>query len=488
MNPSRLRLLRRGLLVLAVVFPLVYVYVQYVAAERDYRATLAAAEAETRKMAAALKEHAARSVGEADRVLRAAMREVEQGGVATTWDNRLALEGILRRYMTELPQISKVTIIDGGGQVLAVSGAELPAPPDVRETGYYKYHHGRRDNSLFMTATYKSRVNGRLVFAITRSLRHKDGSLKAIMLLSMRTDYFAEFYRTLGDGKGVRVMLVGDNGSVLVQSAGDGRPDGRARRVASAPVPGYPMRVTVQMNEDEVLVPWRERRDQAVVIGATSIVLMLALIGLLWRHLTQLQAAQATLEEQNTALRMLNDELQQQAVVDALTGLHNRRYFNVEFPREILRARRSHSLLVFCIGDMDHFKKFNDRYGHPEGDLALQQVARVLGTSLQRATDFAFRLGGEEFAMLYTVHSVEEAWQIVESTRQRIEQLGLPHEENPGGVVTMSFGLVCVMPGAEVEPQSLYSQADTALYDAKAAGRSCSVRQIIRPPGRLAEA
>ena len=98
MNSSRLRVMRQGLLVLAVVFPLVYVYVQYVSARRDQGATIADADSENRQIAAALKEHAARSVGEADRVLQAAMGEVERSGLALTWDNRFALERILRRY------------------------------------------------------------------------------------------------------------------------------------------------------------------------------------------------------------------------------------------------------------------------------------------------------------------------------------------------------------------------------------------------------
>lgn len=510
MNPSRLRLMRKGLIVLAVVFPLLYIYVQYVALHRDHRITVTAAESETRKMAAALKEHAARAVGEADRVLQAAMGELDRSGVPLNWDNRVALESILHRYMLELPQISKMTVIDGKGMVLAVSGVQIPESVDVTDTGYYKYHEARHDGSLFMTATYKSRVNDRQVFAITRSLLNADGSLKAIVLCSMRADYFGEFYRTLGASKSARVMLISDTGSVLVGSPGNidlarrdlsmgqnfarfkdanegtfrtsaSLVDGTARIASYAHVPNYPLVVTVGLLEDEVLLPWRERRLQTIIVGAASILVMLALIGLLWRQLTELIAAQATLQDQNDTLRKLNEELEQQAIADALTGLHNRRYFNGVFQREIMRARRTGTLLAFCIGDMDHFKKFNDRYGHPKGDLALQRVAQILRESLQRATDYAFRLGGEEFALLYSVQSAEEAWQIVEVTRHRIEQLDLAHEENEGGVATMSFGLVCVLPGAEIESETLYSLADSALYKAKAAGRNCTVRKTIRP-------
>ncbi|HEY1151478.1 MAG TPA: diguanylate cyclase [Pseudoduganella sp.] len=517
MNSSRLRVMRQGLLALAVVFPLVYVYVQYVSARRDQGATIADADSENRQIAAALKEHTARSVGEADRVLQAAMGEVERSGLALTWDNRFALERILRRYSVELPQISKLTIIDGNGKVLAVSGAQLAEPADASDTGYFGYHKSKKEDSLFVTSAYKSKVNDRQVFAITRSLRNENGSLKAVMLCSMRADYFGEFYRTLDAGKGVRVMLVSAGGPVLVESPA--RPetaardlsrspywakfrnddagsfstqasmmDGTPRLVAFARVPQFPLLITVAQREDEVLRPWHERRQHALLIGGASILLMLALIGLLWRHLTQLMAAQATLHEQNTALRTLNEELAQQAIVDPLTGLHNRRYFNVVFPREILRARRSEAMLAFCIGDMDHFKKYNDRYGHPQGDEALQQAARLLREAMHRASDYAFRLGGEEFAMLFVAPSADEAWQLVEAARRRVEQLGLPHEDSPAGVATMSFGLVCVLAGAEVDAAGLYSLADNALYEAKAAGRSCTVRKIIWPAERKAVA
>ena len=517
MNSSRLRLMRQGLLVLAVVFPLVYVYVQYVSAQRDYRTTIADADAENRQIAAALKEHATRSVGEADRVMQAAMGEIARSGLALTWDNRFALERILRRYAMELPQISKLTIIDGDGKVLAVSGAQLMEPADASDTGYYSYHKSHKDGSLFVTPAYKSKVNDRQVFALTRSQRNENGTLKGVILCSMRTDYFGEFYRTLDAGKGVRVMLVSAGGPVLVESPA--RPgagardlsrspywaqykdeesgsfitdtsvmDGTARLVSFARVPHFPLLVVVAQREDEVLRPWHERRQQALLIGGASILLMLALIGLLWRHLTQLMAAQATLHEQNEALRTLNEELKQQAIVDPLTNLHNRRYFNAVFPREILRARRSDAMLAFCIGDMDNFKKYNDRYGHPQGDAALQQASRLMREAMHRAADYAFRLGGEEFAMLFAAPGPDEAWQLVEAVRHRIEQLGLSHEDNPAGVVTMSFGLVCVLPGAEIDPAGLYSLADNALYEAKAAGRSCTVRKIIWPAERQARA
>ena len=233
MNSSRLRVMRQGLLVLAVVFPLVYVYVQYVSARRDQGATIADADSENRQIAAALKEHAARSVGEADRVLQAAMGEVERSGLALTWDNRFALERILRRYSMELPQISKLTIIDGNGKVLAVSGAQLAEPADASDTGYFGYHKSKKEDSLFVTSAYKSKVNDRQVFAITRSLRNENGSLKAVMLCSMRADYFGEFYRTLDAGKGVRVMLVSAGGPVLVESPA--RPEAAPQDLSRSP-------------------------------------------------------------------------------------------------------------------------------------------------------------------------------------------------------------------------------------------------------------
>lgn len=120
---------------------------------------------------------------------------------------------------------------------------------------------------------------------------------------------------------------------------------------------------------------------------------------------------------------------------------------------------------------MDYFKKYNDTYGHPQGDFVLQAIGDVLNQKMRRPTDFAFRLGGEEFGLLVNGQTLEEARVFLESIRQAIRGLRITHEKNPPGMVTVSMGALNISdpdPGLE---RFYYQKADTLLYHAKEAGR-----------------
>jgi len=171
----------------------------------------------------------------------------------------------------------------------------------------------------------------------------------------------------------------------------------------------------------------------------------------------------------------LNLKLENQAVTDALTGLNNRRHFEQIFKSEFRRARRSRGMFVLCILDIDNFKRYNDSYGHPQGDQVLQQVATVLRSSLQRVSDFVFRLGGEEFGLIFEAQDSEAAMRVIETVRGKIEQLGIAHSGNPPGVVTASFGVACVATSTRPDLKQVYTMADQALYAAKEAGRNRAV-------------
>ena len=133
--------------------------------------------------------------------------------------------------------------------------------------------------------------------------------------------------------------------------------------------------------------------------------------------------------------------------------------------------------------DIDWFKGFNDRYGHPAGDVCLQQVAAALANQVQRPADLATRLGGEEFAVL--LPSTEEigAHQVAERIRAAVAGLNMPHASSALGHLTVSIGVATIRPfGSEHEAAQLVSWADQALYAAKAAGRNSSVVYSVPQP------
>lgn len=166
-------------------------------------------------------------------------------------------------------------------------------------------------------------------------------------------------------------------------------------------------------------------------------------------------------------------KLERISITDPLTSIPNRRYLNMIFDSEIQRARRDELGVAFGIMDIDFFKRFNDTYGHHGGDLALQKVAGALKSSLQRAGDFYFRFGGEEFCFLFNASSLATAKATGEGIRAAVEQLEIEHRGNPVSCfVTISLG-VAFLPRTTTENLDyMIKQADDLLYEAKAKGRN----------------
>jgi diguanylate cyclase (GGDEF)-like protein len=163
--------------------------------------------------------------------------------------------------------------------------------------------------------------------------------------------------------------------------------------------------------------------------------------------------------------------LEQLSKNDPLTGLFNRRAFEEVF------VHMEKQLAEYSIGmlylDIDHFKSYNDTYGHNAGDVALQKVAKAIESSLQRKGDYPFRLGGEEFAVILSVENIDQVIYVAERIRESVENLGIEHSGNiPYGHVTISIG-ACFEPYHEgINPKVLLERADKALYSAKADGRN----------------
>ena len=184
-----------------------------------------------------------------------------------------------------------------------------------------------------------------------------------------------------------------------------------------------------------------------------------------------------TLNAENVALvdkvRRANVELSAAATTDALTGIANRRYFDAVLSDEAKRAQRGRTELGLLLLDIDCFKEFNDKYGHPAGDRCLLLVAKAVEATLGRPADFVARYGGEEFVAVLPQTSLSAAAALAENVRARIETMNLPHATGVKGVVTVSIGVASYSPSFELEPHQLVRAADVALYAAKSAGRNC---------------
>jgi diguanylate cyclase (GGDEF)-like protein len=181
------------------------------------------------------------------------------------------------------------------------------------------------------------------------------------------------------------------------------------------------------------------------------------------------QERSRTLNELRSALRNLHT----QAVTDPLTRLLNRRYLSEFLPREVIRARRKGDSLAVLMIDLDHFKRFNDSFGHDAGDLVLKEVAQLLMAHI-RGSDIACRYGGEEFVLVLPDTTLEGARRRAEEIGAAVRELKLSLRGKPLGPTTVSIG-VGLLPDHVASPEALIRVADEAMYGAKKAGRDRAV-------------
>ncbi|GGJ35692.1 diguanylate cyclase domain-containing protein [Deinococcus roseus] len=187
----------------------------------------------------------------------------------------------------------------------------------------------------------------------------------------------------------------------------------------------------------------------------------------------ELQAEILVRQATEQQLQEANRELERLALLDGLTGLYNRMALERKLHEEFLDHRRRERPLGVILCDVDFFKKYNDLYGHPQGDECLRRVARILQGAARRPRDMAARYGGEEFLLLLPETDLAGCLRVAEDIRLRLQALHLPHAASEvAEQVTLSLGVVSVLPETGMRVQDLVQQADQALYHSKQQGRN----------------
>ncbi len=177
----------------------------------------------------------------------------------------------------------------------------------------------------------------------------------------------------------------------------------------------------------------------------------------------------------NDATKRLEDQniLRDMAFLDSLTQIANRRRFDEKLSKEFEKAVECGDDLAIILIDIDHFKLFNDRYGHVEGDLCLYNVAQAIACTVSRTEDFVARYGGEEFVVLLPQTDKQGALFIAEHIQKAIEELHIPHEDSFTGYLTLSMGIHAINKDDSCDQKEFIKAADSALYYSKRQGRNC---------------
>ncbi|WP_127554915.1 sensor domain-containing diguanylate cyclase [Saccharospirillum alexandrii] len=168
-------------------------------------------------------------------------------------------------------------------------------------------------------------------------------------------------------------------------------------------------------------------------------------------------------------LKQLADRFEQESITDALTGLKNRRTFESTLEQSVRQQDRDNPWLCLALIDLDYFKNFNDQYGHPQGDKLLEQLGQVLLHTFQRSDDCVFRMGGEEFGVVFRTDSTEAITAMLQEFQKELASISTQASTEP---VTASVGVACVPNGSGVSPNELYVRADELLYRCKSEGRN----------------
>lgn len=234
----------------------------------------------------------------------------------------------------------------------------------------------------------------------------------------------------------------------------------------------YPLFVTVAAGKDEALAEWRT----SSIYQTSWVISLCAIMGVMGFYLVRVMRRQVHAEQRlrstRDALTEANEHLGHLAKDDALTGLSNRRYFDARLLRSFRQAQENQRSLSIIMIDVDQFKKYNDLYGHLQGDECLKQVADALRSVLKRPADFIARYGGEEMVMLLPDTEIDGAANVAERARLAVFDLQLTHAGADIGVVSVSLGVASCIPNVNMLATDLLKGADEMLYHAKDLGRN----------------
>jgi len=179
-------------------------------------------------------------------------------------------------------------------------------------------------------------------------------------------------------------------------------------------------------------------------------------------------------------LEMENRRLQRLTITDELTCAYNRRYFRASYQALVDSASR-HPSIALCLFDIDHFKAYNDTFGHPMGDAALRAVTRAIRPLLRRGSDRLFRFGGDEFGALFCAASPDNAVQMIQRFQQAVRDLHLAQRIDTDDILTATYGIAWHPDprAANIDAKQFYSAADNTLYKAKHDGRNCILMRVM---------
>lgn len=382
--------------------------------------------------------------------------------------------------------LGSMLVLDSAGYIMIDSEHIIPRAGNFADRHYFAIQRDDPQAGLFISDPFDSRLSESAPsISLTRRISKSDGSFNGVALLTMRLSYFENLFDGLNLGPNSAIALLKSNGvltmrqphipgaigrsffhseifSHFTQSQGsfvDASPlDGIRRLYAYRKIPGLPFIVTVAVAESDIYASWFKRSLPIAILILISAFAFIVLSFMLGAQLRRRIRAEA--------------ELAQLARIDSLTGLINRRRLEEKLQAEWRRAQRTQETFAVLFVDIDHFKAYNDTYGHQAGDHTLRAVAHAIASAIRGDTDTAARYGGEEFVVLLPHTEVAAATLVANKILAAIRGLDIDHVKSKTGFVSASIGVATWDATRHQTMNAVVKAADEALYHAKAAGRN----------------
>lgn len=443
------------------------------------------AQRESLNLAESVAQAAADTMEASDGIVQEVVERVASDG--TNGEAGRRLRQIVMRAVGATPRLHDVVVVNERGRSVLQSPSSSGQPDlDYRDREAYRYHRAHAGTQAFISVPAPSNSVDRWDVEVSRRVSGSNGRFAGIVVAQIALN-FEQNYAGVDIGASGVMKLVRDDGTIVVQrptidlstplsiadSAMFHRPladkiagtvretlalDGVRRMYAFRRLDRHPLVAVVGLAEDEYLANW----VGYAWTNALTAIIVVTLIAILGVVITIM------IDQRNRA----EGELTRLAMLDGLTGIANRRQLDDVLAREWHSARGNGSSLALLMIDADHFKNYNDLYGHQAGD----DILRTLGTAIVehvRPGDLAARYGGEEFAVVLPITDLGGALVVAERIRTVIADLRLSHVGNDHGIVTVSIGVACLNEGVDGDPGELIADADRALYVAKRLGRNC---------------
>lgn len=387
-------------------------------------------------------------------------------------------------------ELGGIQATDREGNVIADSRTLTPNKTNYVDRDFFKIHRDGMASLSNLTPTYnisqpEVTKQGAYILRVSRAMTDASGQFSGVVVGTLNLGYFHGLVNNVVVKEGDALSIVHAAGSIIMRAPFDidviGRnvrnadvfkrssavPSGSFEAVAGLDgvkrlyvfqnIPNTPLRISYGVSVDGIYANWR---GYATWIG--MVVLALCAV-----NMTTVIFLARSLKRKTEAEQTLH----QLATTDGLTGLFNRRMFDITIAKEWPRSQRNESPISLLMIDADKFKNYNDQFGHQAGDTALTVIANCISTAARRSSDLTARYGGEEFIVLLPDTPIDVATKIAERIRASIHALRADQQHRADCTPTVSIGISAMTPRFGVEPRDLIKAADNALYQAKENGR-----------------